>query len=460
MDNIPKDILFRILDNPHESLVIVDAKGTIVFMSKSYEETGVKSVKDAVGKNVADVIHGSRMYRVLQSGRAEFGQSVILRGKPRIIARIPIIKEGKVIGAIGKVLFWHMEKINELYNLINDLKGKIDHYKSELGHIYASRYSFENIIGESVNIRDAKELAHQGAKTDAPILITGESGTGKELFAHSIHHASKRKNHPFVRVNCSCIPADLIESELFGYKPGAFTGASAKGKMGKVELAAKGTIFLDEIGDMPPNFQVKLLRVIQEKEIEKIGGDPQKIDFRVITATNHDLGMMVKNGEFRLDLYYRINVFNINLPPLREMKDDIPSLVYHFINELKKDMPKDIHSVSDEAMAAIKAYPWPGNMRQLRNVIERAMISCTRNRLELEDLPKSLVEELIAPVSGNGSLSLKEQMSKAEKAIITNTLKFTGNNRTKAAEMLKIHRTGLHQKLKKYGITGIEKAHS
>jgi transcriptional regulator with PAS, ATPase and Fis domain len=453
LDSIPHDLLFRFLDNPHESLVIVDVEGKIVFMSRSYKKAGVKSIRDAIGKNIADVIPRSKMHRVLQTGRAEIDQAVVISGKQRVIARIPILKDGKVIGGFGKVIFWHTERVNELYNLVNDLKGKIKHYENELVHIYTSRYSFDNIIGESTTIRKSKKLALKAAEMDSPILITGESGTGKELFAHAIHHASMRKEYPFVRVNCSSIPAELIESELFGYEPGAFTGASAKGKMGKFELAAKGTIFLDEIGDMPLNSQVKLLRVIQEKEIEKIGGPPKKIDFRVITATNRELEKMVRNGEFRLDLFYRMNVVNINLPSLREMKEDIPSLVYHLIKEIRKDMPKVVNSVSNDALTVIKDSLWPGNVRQLRNTIERAMINCTGNRIELEDLPRTLVQELIAPkLTKNSSLSLKEQMAKAEQVIIANTLKMASNNRTKTAEMLKIHRTGLHKKLKKYGI--------
>ncbi|MCP4683401.1 MAG: AAA family ATPase [Desulfobacterales bacterium] len=394
----------------------------------------------------------TRVHKVLETGRAEIGKTMVIDGKQRIVARIPLKHNDRTIGAVGKVMFWHTDQLEELYKLVSNLEGKIEKYKDELNQIYGNRYSFDNIIGNSGLIRHAKELALDAAKVLSPVLITGESGTGKELFAHAIHQASKRKHQPFIRINCACIPQDLIESELFGYEPGSFTGANKKGKIGKFEQADKGTIFLDEIGDMPYSLQMKLMRVLQEKEIEKIGGKPKQIDFRLITATNRDLESMMRKGKFRLDLYYRINVININLPPLEKLKEDVPLLVHHFIDELKNTMPKDVTSVSDHAMAALQNHSWPGNIRELRNVIERSLISCKGSRIEFNDLPPTLGDKNI-PVSKDVPLApLKERLGIAEKQIISETLKQSGNNRTIAAKILGIHRTGLHNKIKKYGL--------
>ena len=451
LENIPKDILFCLLDNPHESFVIVDADGIIRFMSKSYENMSSTSQKDAVGRHINEVLPRSKVPSVLETGKADIGKPMLLDGDHRIVSRIPFTRKGRVIGAVGKVMFWHTAQLKELNDLIDRLKGRIEQYKEELRQVYDSRYGFDHIMGQSRLIQDAKAMAKEAALTDSPILITGESGTGKELFAHAIHRASPRKKGPFVRVNCSSIPVELFESELFGYEPGAFTGANKKGKMGKFELAQFGTVFLDEIGDLPLNLQVKLMRVLQEKEIEKVGGQPQKIDFRIITATNRDLEALMRTGDFRLDLYYRMNVINIKLPPLRHLKDDIPSLALHTLNLLKKDIPKNIHSFSTAGMNALMNHHWPGNMRELRNVIERALIVCHTNQIDLDDLPTAIrkTEASNPPVSDHTGM-LKDILNEAEKHAIIEALKNSGNNRTEAANRLGIHRTGLYQKMRKY----------
>jgi transcriptional regulator with PAS, ATPase and Fis domain len=451
VNNIPRDILFSLLDNPHESYVIVDAGGIIRFMSKSYENMSSFSQKDAVGRHISQVLPHSRVHKVLETGKADVGTPMILDGDHRIVSRIPFTRKGRVIGAVGKILFWHTEQLNELNTLINRLKGRIEQYKEELRQVYDSRYGFDHIIGQTQAIRNAKAMARKAAATDSPILITGESGTGKELFAHAIHRESPRKGRPFVRVNCSSIPGELFESELFGYEPGAFTGADKKGKIGKFELAQFGTIFLDEIGDLPLNLQIKLMRVLQEKEIEKVGGHPQKIDFRIITATNRNLEDLMRKGEFRLDLYYRMNVINIKLPPLRELREDIPTLGLHLLTQLKKEIPKNIHSISTAAMNALMSHDWPGNTRELRNVIERALIVCNRDQIELEDLPPAVQKagNTVQPASGPSG-TLKEILNEAEKHAIVEMLKNSGNNRTDAACRLGIHRTGLYQKMKKH----------
>jgi transcriptional regulator with PAS, ATPase and Fis domain len=454
-EEIPADLLEAFLENPYEGLIIVDADGIVRFMSESNEGVYPISSKDAVGKHIREVSPKTLLPRILATGKAEIGRSMILQRKNRVIARIPLVKDGKVIGAAGKLLFRSPEKLKELYDRIENLETKVDYFKSELDQVYGGRYSFDSIIGSSTAVRKAKELARQAAETDAAVIITGESGTGKELFAHSIHQASRRRKQNFVRVNCAAIPADLIESELFGYESGAFTGARKQGKPGKFELAHNGTIFLDEIGDMPMALQVKLMRVLEDKVVERIGArNPKGINFRVVSATNRNLNKLIDQKAFRLDLYYRLNVVNIHLPALREIRDDIPSLVNHLLARLSIGERPDIQRVSKDALEAIQQYHWPGNVRELRNVIERAMIVSRNNVIELEDLPLEKLPTPRANTTTRGSVvPLKILMEETERQAIVRALAHTESNRVKAAELLGIHRTGLYQKMKKYGIS-------
>lgn len=453
-EQIPSELLDTLLDNPYECLILIDADGIVRFMSSANEGFYSVTCGEAVGRHISEVNPRSRMPRVLKSGKAEIGRSMILNEKQRIIARIPLVRGGRVVGVAGKLMFMNPEKMKQLYDRIDILERHLDYYKDELNEVLGIRYTFDNIVGESTPMRRVKKLAHQAAWADSPVIITGESGTGKELFAHAIHQASRRRNHNFVRVNCAAIPADLIEAELFGYAPGAFTGARRQGKIGKFELAHKGTIFLDEIGDMPPGMQVKLMRVLQEKEIERIGGtEPRRIDFRIISATNRDLERMMGTGGFRLDLYYRLNVINIDLPPLRGIKNDIPQIFRHLIEKLSRTGGRRIEEISPAVRDALMAYGWPGNVRELRNVVERALIVCRDERIELDDLPISLRSgPADRPAADVPVGPLKQLMENTERNAIVGALARTGNNRGKAAVLLGIHRTGLYQKMKKHGL--------
>lgn len=454
LESIPADLVLSLLDNPYESLILVDADGIVRFMSHSNEGYSSISVKDSVGRHITEIRPNTRMTRVLKTGKAEIGRSMVLNNNNRVVARIPLFKDGRLIGAMGKLMFMNPEKLKQLYERIECLKNQIDYYKDELNQSYGISYTFDNVIGNSDPINKCKALARKAAESDSSVLITGESGTGKELFAHSIHQISQRRKYNFVRVNCASIPGELIESELFGYEAGAFTGANKKGKAGKFELANRGTIFLDEIGDMPPLLQVKLMRVLQEREVERLGGKPKKIDFRVISATNRDLSKMVTSKSFRLDLYYRLNVFVITLPPLREIKEDIPEIFSHFLDKLNRGNKSNVPSVSSDAMAALQNYSWPGNLRELRNIADRSMILCSGNRIEVDDLPISIMEKSSMSVTGDFTGdSLKSIMENTEKKAIMDALERAGNNREKASSMLKIHRTGLYQKMKKYNIS-------
>ncbi len=304
-----------------------------------------------------------------------------------------------------------------------------------------------NIIGESEAIKNVLKQIEEVAPTDVPVLITGESGTGKEMVARAIHYASPRRFEPLVVVSCGALPEGLVESELFGYERGAFTGAFYK-KKGKFEAANGGTLFLDEIGELNQKMQVDLLRVLQEKEITRIGSNKTiKVDFRVVSATNRDLKEMVKEGKFREDLFYRLNVYNIHIPPLRERKEDIPLLVEHFLNQLRRRMGKNVEGATTQAMNKLMKYEWPGNVRELENAIERAFVMANGRLITTDDLV--FLDEEGVEIKTPKGLSLSE----LEKQHIENVLKECNYNISQAAKILDIDRTTLYNKMKKYGIS-------
>ena len=306
------------------------------------------------------------------------------------------------------------------------------------------RYRFENIIAKSSKMQRLIELIKVVGKSNATVLITGESGTGKELVARAIHSQSHRRNKPFVAVSCAALPESLLESELFGHEKGSFTGAYAQ-KKGKFEFANGGTIFLDEVGEMSANIQVHLLRVLEEKEFTRVGGnEPIRVDLRVISATNKDLRKAIEKQEFREDLYYRLNVVNIELPPLRERKEDIPLLAEHFLNKFAMENKKEISGFSPEAMELVLGYDWPGNVRELENAIERAVILAKSSIITIADLPQ---ENLSLAYSTTPRKNLKA----VEKGHIWNILRETGENYSEAARILGISRMTLYNKAKEYG---------
>ena len=453
----PNELLFGYLENPHESIIIIDAEGLVRFVNKTYEKAYSKKREEVIGRLITDVSPKSRLLEVLKTGKVIIYRSKVLKDTGSIVFLIPLKEGGKIIGAVGKVIFIPLPKLKQLYARITTLENKLDNYKEELQYAWRSRYSLENIIGNSLLIKKAKSLAEKAAQMEAPVLIVGESGTGKELFAHAIHSLSRRNKGGFVKVNCSCIPTELIESEFFGYSRGAFSGANKKGRIGKFELADEGTIFLDEIGDMPINLQPKFLRVLQEKEIEKVGGNrPKKVDFRLISATNQHLSKTVQKGKFRLDLFHRINVIKIDVPALRQIQEDIPLLVKHFFVEFNKEigMRRNKNSISSEAMTALTNYSWPGNVRELRNALEKAIFLSDGDKIELENLPIEIQKVFLSGAVIRGESSyLKDIVGEAEEEAIREALKITENNRGDTAKFLGIHRTGLYKKMRKYGIS-------
>lgn len=448
--NIQKEnsfILNTILETVYDGILVVDSEGFIKLVSKAYcKFLGVKE-EEVIGKHVTEVIENTRMHIVAKTGIPEIAHIQKIKGNYMIATRMPIFRDGKVIGVVGKVLFRNINELEELHNKIKNFEEEIKRYKGELEKLNKASYSFENIIGSSAKTFEAKKLAMKASLTDSNILLIAESGTGKEIFSHAIHKNSKRCYGPFVKVNCAAIPRELLESELFGYEDGAFTGAKKGGKIGKFELADSGTIFLDEIGDMPLEMQAKLLRVIQEREIEKIGrSSPKKVDVRIIAATNKNLEELVLQGKFREDLYYRLNVITINLPPLRERKRDIIDLANYYLNQFSIKYNKNIESFSKEALKYLVDYDWPGNIRELMNVIERAVNIIDEEKIiGIQHLPNKIVSErrgIIKP--------LDEILSEIEKMAIIDALKIANGNKTEAAKLLKVSRTTFYEKLAKY----------
>ncbi|MGH4050540.1 MAG: sigma-54 interaction domain-containing protein [Clostridium sp.] len=444
------EILKTVVDNAYDGIVIVDKNAIITMISKSYCDFIGISQENAIGRLVTDVIVNTRMHIVAQTGEIETAQLQQINGSYMIASRIPIIKNGEILGAIGKVLFRNVKELNNLYSKIKNMKKEIETYKTHFKELNTASYSFDDIIGTSAEIHIAKAVARKAAQTHSNVLILGESGTGKELFAHAIHLASDRMYAPFVKVNCGAIPSDLLESELFGYEGGAFTGAKKEGKAGKFEQADGGTIFLDEIGDMPLHMQVKLLRAIQEKEVDKIGAiGSKKVDIRIIAATNKNLEKSMHKGNFRQDLYYRLNVVTILIPALRERRDDILLIANHLINKISKDLNKKVIGVSKDSEFFLKNYSWEGNIRELENILERAInLMENSNIIYPVDLPSG-----ITGIKTNKIIkSLEETIFEAEKQAIMDALQSTDGNKTKTAKILKIGRTSLYEKIKKYNI--------
>lgn len=446
-------VLNTILETVYDGILVVNKEGYITMISKTYEKfLGVEG-QDVIGKHVTEVIENTRMHIVAKTGIAEIADIQKIKGNYMIASRIPTVKDGEIVGAVGKVLFRNVDELNDLYKKINLMEQEIEEYKGELKNINKAKYTFSNIIGDSKRIVESKELGKKASHTDSNVLLLGESGTGKELLAHAIHNESSRSFGPFIKVNCAAIPSDLLESELFGYEEGAFTGAKKGGRIGKFELADGGTIFLDEIGDMPLTMQSKLLRVIQEREIERIGAaGTKRINVRIIAATNKNLEEMVSKGEFRQDLYYRLNVFTIFVPSLRERPEDIAPLSQNFLYDLNNKYHKNIKKISDKAMNHLIKYTWPGNIRELANVIERAMnLVDMGDVIDVEHLSQRIVgKEYIRNIK-----NLKEILAKAEKDAVIESLRITNGNKTKAASLLGIGRTTFYEKLEKYRLKDI-----
>jgi Nif-specific regulatory protein len=381
---------------------------------------------------------------------------------------VPIRAEHRTVGALGVALPYQQDRSYDqeakLFGVVGSMIGqavRVHHLveaerkrlldeNTKLRRELTERYDIRNIVGSSRAMQAVYEQVAQVAHASTTVLVRGESGTGKELVAHAIHYSSPRAKKPFVKVSCAALPESLIESELFGYEPGAFTDARAS-KKGRFELAHGGTIFLDEIGELTPATQVKLLRVLQEREIERLGGvQAIKVNVRVIAATNKDLEAAVKEGAFREDLYYRLDVYSIYMPPLRERKTDIPLLADHFVEKHAAAHSKDVRRIATSAIDMLMSYHWPGNVRELENCIERAVLVCEGGAIHAHHLPPTLQT---AEVSGTlPRQSLKEALDAYEKDLVQDTLKSARGNRARAARLLHTTERILAYAVKKHGI--------
>lgn len=442
--------LETILNSAQEGIQACDNSGRILYLNKAFFDITKKTPEEYLGKNVFDVSPNGSLAKVLKTKEPVYNWLNVVQGTNiEVVSNAsPIMVNGRVNGAV--VVFRDISDIKKMTEKLAKSKETIDVLKNEISELASAKYTFADLIGDNPLFSEYKRLALQAAKSDSGIVITGESGTGKELFAHAIHNAGYRAGGPFIKVNCAAIPENLLESEMFGHEKGAFTGA-LKAKIGKFELADKGTIFLDEIGDMSLSLQSKLLRVLQEKEVERLGSNKlKKIDIRIIAATNQNLKKMVENKTFREDLYYRLKVINIQVPPLRERKDDLPLLINYFLNIYNKKFKKNC-TISEEIINMMLKYDWPGNVRELQNILERAVV--------LSDVEK-IIPQLIIPNLDFKTAVINEDniipMDEMEKQALERALAIHGNSlagKKRAAKELNISLATLYNRMKKYNAT-------
>ena len=445
-----KSELWAILNSVQEAIEVADNTGLIKYVNPSFTRvTGIPE-SQRVGKNIFEVSpHGALAQALVKqkpvvSYRSKVGGS----GVEVISNAAPILVEGEMEGSV--VVF---QPITDILKLMEELQKSttiIENLYAKIDQITGSKFTFDDLIGSSKVFLASVEMAKKAAKSESPVLLVGESGTGKELYAHAIHQASQRRNKPFIKINCSSVPEELLESELFGHEKGSFTGA-VRTKMGKVELANGGTVFLDEIGEMNPYLQGKLMRLMQDRQFERVGGSETiQVSVRVITAINTDLKSLVRKGRFREELYFLLNVIELNLPPLRQRREDIPVLVDYFIGKLNRKLSKKVRGVAPDALQMLSNYDWPGNIRELENVIERAMVTVDSDVIGRQHISPYIGQFNNATTTQCPEIvpldKMEQMMLKAALARYGETL----DGKKKAAQALNISLATLYNKLKKY----------
>ncbi|MDD0976177.1 sigma-54 interaction domain-containing protein [Pseudomonas fontis] len=443
--------LFKIIEQSSEGTVIVDRDARIVWINERYAKRfGLVDASAAIGQPCESVIPGSLMREVVTQGQPILLDMLDTPKDPLVVMRLPIHDDaGSLIGAIGFALFDELRSLSPLLKRYASMQQELASTRSLL-RARQAKYSFAQFIGTSAASLEVKRRARRGASSDSPVLLLGETGTGKELLAHAIHAASPRAHKAFVSINSAAIPETLLEAEFFGTAPGAFTGADRKGRAGKLQIAEGGTLFLDEIGDMPLALQSKLLRVLQEKEYEPVGSNQMlRSDVRVIAATSKDLAAAMARGEFRADLYYRLNVLPIHVPPLRERLDDLPALSEAILEELGSR-----HELEDEAQALLGRHAWPGNIRELRNVLERATLLAEQVRLSSADIQVALGP--LSPLAVEATQqSYREACEAFERQLLESALARCAGNVPEAARELGLGRSTLYKKLVALGIKSL-----
>jgi transcriptional regulator with PAS, ATPase and Fis domain len=437
------------LDNPYEGLTAVDGQGRVTFLSPSNEAWFGLERGAAAGLLLSDLSPGSRLPEVARTGVADYAQLMDLAGQTKVTVNLPVRRGGEVVGAVGRILFQSPEQMEELAGRVRAMERQVERYETLLDEMRGRRWSFDDILTADPTMLKRIEQARRVADSMATVLLLGESGTGKELFAQALHQASRRRKGPFVAVNCAAIPRDLVESELFGYEEGAFSGARRRGKPGRFELATGGTLFLDEVGELPPDTQAKLLRVLEERSVERLGGtSPVPVDFRLVAATHRDLEALVSRGEFRADLYYRIHEIPLEIPPLRDRPEDVPLLARHFLEEVCRRERLPVRRLAPDALAVLARYAWPGNVRELRGLMRRLAWQVQGVAIEARDLPGALEPGRTPDAAG----PLGAELARAERAAVEAALEAAGGNRAQAARNLGIHRTALYKKMARLGI--------
>lgn len=435
MDISQRNLLELAMSSLPTGLFICDRDGIIRFINDAYANYLRVRPEDAMGRHITDFIPDSGIPAVIASGEPELGAWRSIQGSERkiLVNRIPLRdQDGHVIGAFSLTLFDTPEQMQALLQRVDFLDKKVNSYARRIKSALRASHTINSILGNSPAITAFKSYLLRYARTESPVLILGATGTGKELAASAIHMASNRPDGPFVSINCAAIPKELFESEVFGYVPGAFSGAHKDGKIGQIELADQGTLFLDEVGDLPLHAQVKLLRAV---------------DFRLVAATNRDLKKMIAAGTFREDLYYRINPMTLNLPPLSERVEDIPLIVRDVLNRMGGERVR----CTESAMNALMRYPWPGNIRELRNVLIRALSLCQDNQITLTDLPSELRQQAVTESAGTDG-KLQSVVKNSEAQTILLALGDHHWNVAKTARALGISRASMYEKMRKFSI--------
>lgn len=446
--------LESLLDTVNEAVCMIDESDKVVIWNKRAENLYGIQANEIVNQPIERFFSNLMISKVMKEHRMVAEQyHTPCPDKHVLINACPINLAGQVIGAV--CCEWDITEVVQLNQKLSQTHQEVQSLKQEIDRIYSQNDCFSTIYGHSKAINEAISVARRVAATSVPVLLRGESGTGKELFARAIHEASQLSG-PFIAINCGAISANLFESELFGYQAGAFTGADKKGKAGLLEKANGGTLLLDEIGDMPKDLQVKLLRTLQEKNFYPVGGSKSvRIDVRIIAATNCNLEEMIQHGDFREDLYYRLNVVAIVLPSLRERLDDIPELVHKGLQYYSTVHEKKISRIDPALMAALIQYQWPGNIRELFNVLERLVILADHNILGLDNLPKNILMSVL-PQADPTAMSLDDDLlavtNSVEKNVIARVLEEEHFNKAGAAKKLGIPRSTLYYKMRRLGL--------
>lgn len=438
-----------------DGAAVLDSGGAYTYVSPGWERYFGLDAAKVLGKKVWDIVPDTHAREVYQTKQPLYAQMVRSRGTPAFTSYFPWLdSDGSIQAVFLYIVFQGMEYANDLSRRISELSTALNFYKEELSRERGARYQLDNIVGKSSAIQHLKDQILLAAHTKSTVLIEGETGCGKELIAHSIHAASNRCSSNFVRVNCSAIPAELIESEFFGYMSGAFTGAAKGGKIGRFQLADGGSIFLDEVNLLPPTMQPKFLRVLQEKEIDPVGGDkPIPVDTRIIAASNIPLETLVERGDFRQDLYYRLNVITIHAPTLRERMEDIPLLVEHFIHGFNRELGMAVQGIEPSALELLTEYDWPGNVRELQNAVERAMNMASASMLMRKDFVQMegrIRQRNLKVLSRNSGYHLKSAKRALEQELVRGALAAAGGSKTEAAKLLGISRPILYDKMELY----------